>query len=498
MKRLAIGVAAVGAAFVFACALLPEKYAVNAPLGQLLFGRAGPPAEASLLAQRIELPPGFSLSVFAEGLPGVRFLRFTESGDLLASRPRAGEIVRLSPDRDGDGRSDGRAPVLEGLDRPHGLDLHEGWLYVGETGAVSRVRFDAETGQATGALEILVPDLPAAGNHWTRTVRIGPDGGLYVSVGSDCNVCIEEDPRRAAMLRFEADGSGAEIYASGLRNSAGFDWQPGTGALYATDNGRDLLGDDFPPCELNRVERGQHYGWPFVNGDGVTDPDFGEHPDRPAAVVSPAHGFRAHNAPLGMTFVRGSAVPAEYRGAALVALHGSWNRTSKDGYSVVSLHWTPDGIEERDFAVGFERDEDVIGRPVDVAEGPDGAFYVSDDYAGAIYRIAYGEAGRRAGGAAAATVRGSDPLAGLPAEERAARAERGRALFDEHACGSCHVDSQAAEGVVVKPLVGLAARFDVDALASLLATPPPPMPVFPLDAEERRDLAVHLLAAERP
>ncbi len=171
----------------------------------------------------------------------------------------------------------------------------------------------------------------------------------------------------------------------------GFDWQPRTGRLYATDNGRDLLGDDFPPCELNHVVKGGFYGWPYANGNRVPDPDYGaDHDDRIRASIPPAHGFRAHNSPLGITFVRGRQAPPAYRGAALVALHGSWNRTQKDGYKVVSLHWRSDGrIEERDFVVGFEEDEDVIGRPVDVAEGPDGAFYISDDYAGAVYRVAW-------------------------------------------------------------------------------------------------------------
>lgn len=478
-----------------AACLLPERYAVNAPLGQLVLGRSGPPAETSRLEQRIRLPEGFAIAIWADGLPGVRFLRFTEKGDLLASRPRAGEIVRLRPDADGDGRSDGREVLLTDLDRPHGLDLHEGWLYVGETGAVLRARYDASAGRVTGAPEAIVVGLPEGGNHWTRTVRVGPDGALYVSVGSSCNVCIEDDPRRAAMLRYRPDGSGGEVFASGLRNSVGFDWHPVSGALYATDNGRDLLGDDFPPCELNRVEPGKHYGWPFVNGDDVPDPDYGDHPAAPDDPLPPVHGFRAHNAPLGMTFVRSESAPDAYRHAALVALHGSWNRTRKDGYRVVSLHWTPEGIEERDFAAGFELDGDVIGRPVDVVEGPDGAFYVSDDYAGAVYRIAYGEAARsRDRPVASQPMPAGDPLAGLSETERSERDARGRKLFAEHGCGGCHLAGQAPPGMVVKPLVGLSARHDVASLVSLLAAPQPPMPALPLREPERRDLAVHLLA----
>jgi glucose/arabinose dehydrogenase len=225
--------------------------------------------------------------------------------------------------------------------------------------------------------------------HGSNGVMFGPDGRLYLNVGSSCNVCDEEDPRRGAILRFEADGSGEEIYASGLRNSAGFDWRPGTDELFATENGRDLLGDDEPPCELNRIVRNGFYGWPYANGDNRPDPDFGPGNEaRIAASIPPVHPFRAHNAPLGITFVRSDSPPAGYRGAALVALHGSWNRTTLDGYKVVSLHWDEqDRITERDFLTGFQIDLDVIGRPVDIAEGPDGAFYVSDDYAGAIYLV---------------------------------------------------------------------------------------------------------------
>jgi glucose/arabinose dehydrogenase len=171
----------------------------------------------------------------------------------------------------------------------------------------------------------------------------------------------------------------------------GFDWQPSTGKLYATDNGRDMLGDNFPPCELNELTKGGFYGFPIANGDRVPDPDFGAGQEqRIEGSIPPAHPFKAHNAPLGMNFVQGAGLPDSMRGAALVALHGSWNRTRKDGYKVVSLHWSDSGaIEERDFLTGFLVDEDVSGRPADVLQGPDGAIYVSDDYAGAIWKIRY-------------------------------------------------------------------------------------------------------------
>jgi glucose/arabinose dehydrogenase len=382
---------------VFACVLLPERYAVNAPMLHMMSGRFGASAPSSdQFGSRIRVPPGFSAGLFAEQLPSVRFLCPLAGGGLLASTPRDGKVWLLAPDRDGDGRSDGVRALLENLSRPHGLDLFGDWLYVAEGDGVGRVRIDRETGELRGKYERVVNDLPQAGNHWTRSVRFGPDGAMYVTVGSSCNVCVESDARRAAMLRFQPDGRDGRIFATGLRNSVGFDWQPGTNVLYATDNGRDLLGDDFPPCELNRIESGGFYGWPVANGDRVPDPDQGAgQEERIRSSIPPAHSFGAHTAPLGIVFLRNAGLPAEWRGAALVALHGSWNRTRKSGYKVVSLHWGADGaIAERDFMVGFERNEDVIGRPVDVAEAADGTIYVSDDYASSVYWVRYGSSAR--------------------------------------------------------------------------------------------------------
>jgi len=479
-------------------ALLPERYAVNAPIAQMLLGRGVDVAPEEQLRARLTVPDGFSVSLYARGLANARMLRFTERGDLLVSTPRSGRVWLLARDANGDGRADEMTPLLEGLDRPHGLDFHDGWLYVAEGSRIGRIRYDASLRRVEGRLEPVVNDLPNGGNHWTRSVRFGPDGRMYVTVGSSCNVCIEEDPRRAVMLRFQPDGSEPEIFATGLRNSVGFDWQPTTGDLYATDNGRDLLGDDIPPCELNRVVTGGFYGWPFAWGDRQPDPDFGAgHEAEIARSTPPAHAFRAHNAPLGITFVRHPDAPSELRGAALVALHGSWNRTRKDGYKVVSLHWSADGrIEERDFLAGFARDEAVIGRPVDVAEGPDGAIYVSDDYAGAVYRVASG--GSRLAGVQPALVEAArpanrDPLGAVPASEREAMRADGHAIYEGNACYRCHESARADAGAVPVALAKLAQKYDVDSLATYLAAPQPPMPLFPLDAPQRRALAVYLL-----
>ena len=464
--------------------------------GHRLLGQETSKLSAPQVAARLRGPAGTGVSVFADDLPNARFLRVTPGGALLVTLPRSGRVVRLEPDRDGDGRSDGRRDVLTGLNRPHGLDLHEGFLYVGETDAVGRVRFDPATGATSGAFERVVTGLPGGGNHWTRTVRFGPDGWMYVSIGSSCNVCLEEDPRRATVMRYQPDGSGGEIFASGLRNAVGFDWRPQDGKLYATDNGRDLLGDDFPPCELNLVVRGGFYGWPVANGDRVVDPDFGKGQEgRVSASIPPVHAFRAHNAPLGITFLRGEKVPASYRGAAVVPLHGSWNRTRKDGYEVVSLHWAADGtIAERDFLTGFlgSSDDDVAGRPVDAAEGPDGSVYVSDDFAGAVYRVSWGAGGQAAPATPGATAGAASrsPSTPIAPEVRA----RGQALWEQNACGACHEAKGAAPGMVAKPLAGLTKRYDAATLAAYLRTPQPPMPVFDLTDAERADLALFLLS----
>lgn len=466
---------------------LPFGYTLNfAP-------RAGEAMSEAALSTRIRAPRGFSIHTFARNLPNARWMAMIDTGDIVLSRPRAGEVVLVQRDADGDGVSDGSRVLLTDLDRPHGLALHAGHLYVAETGGVFRVPFDAPQGVVSGEREVIIDDLPPGGNHWTRSINFGPDGKLYVSVGSTCNVCIEDDPKRAAMLRYNADGSGYEVYATGLRNSVGFAWQPGTDRLFATDNGRDLLGDDFPPCELNQVVEGGFYGWPFANGAKIPDPDFGGNIERVEASIAPVYGFAAHNAPLGITFYDGDTFPKRYHGAAFVALHGSWNRSTKDGYKVVAVWVDERQARAEDFIVGFEEDEDVVGRPVDLKVGPDGALYLSDDFAGVIYRITHGDppANRVAARARQSATREVDPLAGISRETVAKAEDVGRQLWAKHACASCH-EGQGPD-VVVRPLANLGARYDVATLDAYLRTPQPPMPAFPITGEERRLLAIDLL-----
>jgi glucose/arabinose dehydrogenase len=327
--------------------------------------------------QTLTVPPGFAIDVFADGLTGVRTLRLGPDGLLYAVQSRRGRIVRLDPEADG-----GSEEVVDGLNRPYGLAFHDGWMYVAETNRVSRFR-----GPSYATRETVVDDLPTGG-HWTREIVFGPDGMLYVSVGSSCNVCEERDPRRAAVIRYRPDGAGETIVAEGLRNAAGLAFHPETGALWASQNERDNLGDDEPEEEINVLSDGDHFGWPYCYGDRVPNP---EYPDRASfcrSTTPPALGIIAHSAPLGMVFYDGDQFPEEYRGDLFVALHGSWNRSERSGYELVRVR-VEDGrpVGWDTFASGWLGGGRVSGRPVYPELGPDGSLFLSDDDGGRIYRI---------------------------------------------------------------------------------------------------------------
>ncbi|MDA2914199.1 sorbosone dehydrogenase family protein [Acidobacteriia bacterium AH_259_A11_L15] len=361
-------------------------------------GMRSPSAENTAAATNEGLPPGFELNVFAEGLGPARFMDFGPDGTLyVGTNSRSGQVWALR-DTDGDGRADQKAVFADGLSAPHSVFWHDpegrgagGWLYVGETHRVIRLR-DTDGDLKADEREVVVADLPAWQQHFTRTVGFGPEGGLYVSVGSTCNVCEEDDPRRAAILRFDP-GSPEEttIYARGLRNSVGLTWHPETGEMWATDNGRDWLGDDLPPEELNLIQPGKDYGWPYCYSNRLPDPDLGS-PERCRQTEPPAFEMQAHSAPLGLEFYTGEMFPEEYRGDLFIAFHGSWNRSVPTGYKVVRVRFEsgrPVGIE--DF-IGWLRGGEVKHRPVDVRTGPDGALYISDDRGGTIFRVTYSPA----------------------------------------------------------------------------------------------------------
>lgn len=328
-------------------------------------------------AQSLTVPEGFEIEEFADGLRGVRTLAFGPDGQLYAAVSRDGRIVRLS--------ADGQVvdEVLGGLNRPYGLAFHDGWMYVGERHRVIRTRGPDQ------AVEVVVPSLPTGGSHWTREIVFGSDGMLYVAVGSSCNVCEERDPRRAAVTRYRPDGSGEEVFAEGLRNVAGLAVHPPTGLLWASQNERDMLGDDLPVEEINILDSpGEHFGWPYCHGDGVPNPEYDDRGDFCRTTTPPALGIQAHSAPLGMAFYTGTAFPPEYRGDLFVALHGSWNRSERTGYELVRVLVDgdrPTGYES--FASGWLSAGRVSGRPVDVVVGPNGELFLSDDDGGRIYRI---------------------------------------------------------------------------------------------------------------
>ncbi|MNR94399.1 Glucose / Sorbosone dehydrogenase [compost metagenome] len=348
----------------------------------------GTQSGAETLPHPIRLPKGFHLSVFASGLEGVRMMALSPQGDLTVTQPRAGRVLIL-PDRNGDGKAERTVVFAKDLNRPHGLAWRDGDLYVAETGAVVKLS-DADGDGIAETKQTITRDLPEGGMHWTRTLGFGPDGYMYVSVGSSCNVCVEEDRRRATILRFKPDGSDLTIYARGLRNAVGFAWSPTTKELWATENSRDRLGNDIPPDELNAIKFGSHYGWPYCYGNRQPDPAHDE-ADFCARTEPMALGFQAHSAPLGIAFYTGKQFPAEYRGDAFVAFHGSWDRNPPTGYKVVRVRFE-NGKPKRyeDFATGWLRGRTDWGRPVDVLTAPDGSLFVTDDSGGRIYRITYG------------------------------------------------------------------------------------------------------------
>jgi glucose/arabinose dehydrogenase len=337
----------------------------------------------------LTLPPGFSAQVFATGLGQPRALAIDPAGTLLVSLSAQGKVVAL-PER-GDGRPVEPVTVLQGLHLPHGLAFRHGDLYVAETGRVVRFRYDAK-GLAASDRTVVVSDLPGAAHHWTRGIAFGPDGALYVSVGSSCDICREADRRRAAIVRYEPDGSGERPFAIGLRNPVGLAFHPRTGVLWTAVNERDWRRGGAPPDYLTEIHRGGAYGWPDCyaeRGAFVPDPEL---PDRRdcRGLTRPTFEVPAHSAPLGLAFYTGSVFPSPYRDGLFVALHGSRPELPAAGYKLVRVAFQ-DGrpVEVQDFATGWRRDDRVWGRPVDVVTGRDGALYVSDDHGGRIVRIVF-------------------------------------------------------------------------------------------------------------
>lgn len=340
----------------------------------------------------LKLPDGFSISVFAKNVDNARVLVFDPKGVLLVSAPSQGKVFAL-PDSNNDGDSDGAKLVVDGLSLPHGLAFHDGKLYVAETDGISVFDYDSSLYRATSKKKII--DLPSGGNHFSRTIGFGPDNKLYVAIGSTCNVCIEKDWRRTKVLVANPDGSGLKEFASGLRNSVFFVWHPLTRDLWATEMGRDLIGDNIPPDEVNILKNGKFYGWPYCYGKKIHDTTFElsqKSKDLCNRSESAHIDLQAHSAPLGLTFIPDNW-PAEYKGDLLVSYHGSWNRSTPTGYKIVRMKLDDVGNYEstEDFITGWlgeaTKAAGALGRPVDLLFDSKGDLFVSDDKAGVVYKI---------------------------------------------------------------------------------------------------------------
>lgn len=352
------------------------------------------PTEGNPTAQQIvnnvNVPPGFEVTVFADNIPGARSLEWTPNGTLFVGTRQAGRVYALRDD-DFNGAADGVVTIAQGLNNPNGVAFREGSLYVAEINRV--LRYDnIEANLLNPPAPVIVNNtFPTDGHHGWKFIRFGPDDKLYVPIGVPCNVCQTTDSRYGSIMRMNPDGSELELVAIGVRNTVGFDWHPETGELWFTDNGRDSMGDDLPPDELNRItEIGQHFGFPYCHGGDVPDPAFGN--QRPCSdFTAPVQQLGPHVAALGMRFYTGTQFPDEYVNQVLIAEHGSWDRSVPIGYRVtlVRLDEAGNALSYEVFADGWLQNGQAWGRPVDIEQLPDGSILVSDDLAGAIYRIRY-------------------------------------------------------------------------------------------------------------
>lgn len=352
-------------------------------------GPSPPPSGAPTL-EGLVLPAGFSIEPYAS-VPNARSLALGKNGTVFVSNRTEDKVYALV-DADGDHRVDRTLVVAQGLTTPNGIAYRDGSLFIAEIGQLLRI--DGIDGRLDNPPQpqLVTDKLPKEKHHGWRYIRFGPDGWLYFPIGAPCNVCERDDPLYASIARMKPDGSGLEVFASGVRNSVGYDWHPETKELWFSDNGRDSLGDDLPPDELNRAARpGLHFGFPYCHAGNILDPEFGDGKSC-SKFEPPARALGPHVAALGMRFYTGKMFPEAYRGAIILAEHGSWNRSRKHGYRVMVLR-VDEGraVSYEPLVKGWldEGTDAVSGRPVDVEVLDDGSLLVSDDYRGAVYRVTH-------------------------------------------------------------------------------------------------------------
>jgi glucose/arabinose dehydrogenase len=352
----------------------------------LLMGLVGLAQATQHHLEQIRLPPGFSIDIYADHLPNARSMALGDKGTLFVGTRTQGEIYAVH-DHNGDGLIDEKHIIARHLDMPNGIAFRDGALYVAESGRILRFD-DIEDNLHQAPAAVVIAELPAYGHHGWRYLGFDPDGLLYVSLGAPCNVCESEG--LGTILRMRSSGTGQEVYAKGVRNSVGFTWHPETDELWFTDNGRDMLGDDLPPDELNHAPRpGMHFGFPYCHGGNISDPEFGRM-RQCSEFAPPAQLLGPHVASLGIRFYTGQQFPAEFHNQLFIAEHGSWNRSEPIGYRISLVRFEQGKpVAYETFAEGWLQDGRAWGRPVDLLVMPDGALLVSDDQLGVVYRISY-------------------------------------------------------------------------------------------------------------
>ncbi|MFA9461364.1 SMP-30/gluconolactonase/LRE family protein [Thiohalorhabdus methylotrophus] len=391
---------------------------------------ASPAMEENL--EKLNLPDGFHVEIYAE-VPGARSMALGQSTGTVFVGTRGKKLYAVV-DKDKDRSADRVLTLMDDLKVGNGVAMHEGNLYVAEQHRITRVGgvgFDLNMPFEKMRQEVFT-GLPDKAHHGWRYLELGPDGKLYVTVGAPCNICDPQDIE-ASIIRMDPDGSDVEVYAEGIRNSVGMDFQPGSGTLYFTDNGVDMMGDERPAGELNAApEAGMHFGFPYYAGGKDRQKQWADK-QPPQQVTYPVETFRAHTANLGLDFYTGGMFPAAYRGDAIVAQHGSWNRSSPIGYRLMRVRFDDSGSAagKEVFVDGWLQNGEAWGRPVDTLQLPDGSLLVSDDYAGVIYRISYGERTGGAASGAGSTRTGKAMVKGLAAPESAVAHPDGRVFVSE-------------------------------------------------------------------
>jgi len=354
-----------------------------------LCGSIAGAAQAAPPLDRIKLPPGFSIDVFATEVTDARSLALGSRGTVFVGTRSEGDVYALV-DENKDGKAERRYTIASGLNSPNGVAFRDGALYVAEINRI--LRYDRiESSLDSPPRPVVVSDrFPRDRHHGWKFIAFGPDGKLYIPVGAPCNICEPDPDRYANIMRMNSDGSGLEVFARGIRNSVGFDWHPVTGELWFNDHGRDWLGDDLPADELNHAPKaGMHFGYPYCHQGDTPDPDYGGRRNC-SEFAPPALKQGGHVAPDGLRFYTGGMFPPEYRNRIFIAQHGSWNRTRKSGYRVISVALKENRVDRVEvFAEGWMRNEQALGRPVDLLVMPDGSLLISDDQADAIYRVTY-------------------------------------------------------------------------------------------------------------